>query len=244
MRSIEHYPTDAVADTTAAIDSASGENNEKTSWLQKATDKVKDTVNLDERLQEAKKQGEQILNEQGPQVFEQAMQVAKTLTKAPPPQKEPELGWLNWPLLYCWYAFCSPYAFFAYVSMILFTFSVPEGDKPRVFSGSPVYCFILCLSTIIGLIVTLNTSWQGTFWELAWKNDTFILFLQLSPRPCQIADSLSENTMQRNSFTPTSLPAMIRCLPAVTANLPDSLMNPPHGGNGSLNEPSSFLHIK
>ena len=168
---------DGADDATAVSDSIAEDNTETANWLRRATDKVKDAVNLEEWLEEAKKQGEQLLDERGRQVFEQAQQIAKTLTETPLHQNEPTPGLFDWILLYCWYAFCSPYAFFAYVTMILFTLFwqyVIERNKRRVFSGSPVYCFILCLSAIIGIAVTLNMDWQGTLWELAWRNDTFI----------------------------------------------------------------------
>lgn len=64
--------------------------------------------------------------------------------------------------------------------MILFTlfwqFFI-DGDTRRVFSGSPVYCFILIVSTLIGFIMTANACQDDNVLELIRRNDTFILLL-------------------------------------------------------------------
>ena len=172
-------PVGDTGDVTATIENIDTVNEKPTGWLRRATAKVTDWNNLEERIQQAAEQGEQILDERFQQVHKQTRQMAETLTESLRPQKEPTSVWLGWLLLYGWYVFCSPYAFFVYMIMVLFTLYwqyVIEHGKRRIFSGSPLYCIFLCLSIIIGFFIALNTCSRGAIWEQIW-NDPFALLL-------------------------------------------------------------------
>ena len=172
-----NYTVVVADDATATIENGVVDSGETTGWLRRTTDRVANMFNLEERIHQAEGQGEQLFEERFQQVKEQTQQLTEALQ---PQKKEPLPNWLDWFLLYCWYGFCSPYAFLLYMTMVLFTlyrqYAVGR-YKQWVFSGSIFYCFALCLLTIVGFFITLNSWGQGNVWELVWSNDTFILLL-------------------------------------------------------------------